>query len=40
MHSRNSELLLSHSLLKLEYSLLGVAIDKSLVDVEVGVKIE
>lgn len=40
MHSRDGELLFSHSLLELKYTLFGVAVDEGLVDVKVGVKIK
>lgn len=40
MHGGNSEVMLVHGLLKLKNSLLGVAIDKGLVDIQVGVEIE
>ena len=40
MHSRDGELLFSHGLLELKYTLFGVAVDEGLVDVKVGVKIE
>jgi hypothetical protein len=40
VHGRHGEIVIVHGLLKLKNSLLGVAIDKSLVDVQVGVEIE
>jgi len=40
MHDRDGEVVLCHGLLKLLDSFLGVAIDKSLVDVKVGVEVK
>jgi hypothetical protein len=40
VHDADSEFLLSHGLLELFDSLLGVTVDKSLVDVQVGVQVE
>lgn len=40
VHGRDCEVVLIHGLLELEDSLFGVAIDQSLIDIEVGVEIE
>jgi len=40
MHGGDGEIVLVHGLLKLEDSLLSVTVDKSLVDIQVGVKIK
>lgn len=40
MHAADSEVLLGHVLLELFYSLLSVAVDEGLHDVEVGVEVD
>mmetsp|Transcript_25834 Transcript_25834/g.18297 ORF Transcript_25834/g.18297 Transcript_25834/m.18297 type:complete len:213 (-) Transcript_25834:736-1374(-) len=40
MHDRDDEVLLNHSLLELLDTLLGVTVDKGLIDIKIGVKIE
>lgn len=40
VHGRDGEVMLVHSLFELEDSLLGIAIDQSLIDVKVGVEIK
>jgi hypothetical protein len=40
MHDGDSELVTSHQLFKLFNSLLGVAIDESLVNIKIGVEIQ
>jgi hypothetical protein len=39
MHSGDGEFLLGHGLLEFKYSLFGIAIDKSLVDIEIGIEV-
>jgi len=40
MHGRHGEIVIVHGLLKVQHSLFGVAIDQSLVDIEVRIEIE
>jgi hypothetical protein len=40
MHSRDSKIIFVHCLFQFKHSLFGVAIDKSLINIQVGVKIK
>jgi hypothetical protein len=40
VHDRDSEVVLSHRLFELLNALLGVTVDESLVDVQVGVQVQ